>query len=125
MGERCIDGRLFRHRPFPDDPAFEHDVGQCPECEGRGCSGITPELIAQVDADHGECIATIDQLATDKSRIAQHAAALERALAAIISEPFGCAFCDSGKLRNPSKPHDEECGFALAALTPPPAHGGR
>jgi hypothetical protein len=34
---RCIEGRLFRHHPFPDDPYYEHDVGPCPECEGFGC----------------------------------------------------------------------------------------
>lgn len=37
MSERCEDGRLMRHRPFPDDPYFEHDVGKCPRCDGKGC----------------------------------------------------------------------------------------
>lgn len=37
MPDRCEDGRLMRHRPFPDDPHFEHDVGECPECQGAGC----------------------------------------------------------------------------------------
>lgn len=36
------------------------------------------------------------------------------ALKAILADPYGCPFCDSGKLRNPAKPHDEDCGFALA-----------
>jgi hypothetical protein len=40
MGDRCIDGRLMRHKPFPDDPDYEHDVGECPECEGVGCERI-------------------------------------------------------------------------------------
>ena len=34
---RCIEGRLWRHDPQHDDPALETDIGQCPECEGRGC----------------------------------------------------------------------------------------
>lgn len=34
---RCIDGRLWRHCPFPDDPDYESDVGQCPDCSGDGC----------------------------------------------------------------------------------------
>lgn len=34
---RCVDGRLMRHDPQPDDPELETDVGQCPECEGKGC----------------------------------------------------------------------------------------
>lgn len=33
---RCIDGRLFRHDPQWDDPDLETDVGQCPECQGKG-----------------------------------------------------------------------------------------
>jgi hypothetical protein len=37
MTDRCIDGRLFRHRPFFDDPDFEYDVGRCPDCDGKGC----------------------------------------------------------------------------------------
>lgn len=34
---RCIDGRLFRHAPGPDDPYCEVDVGECKECGGKGC----------------------------------------------------------------------------------------
>lgn len=34
---RCIEGILFRHEPQSDDPAFEMQVGKCPECEGFGC----------------------------------------------------------------------------------------
>lgn len=37
----------------------------------------------------------------------------EEALRAILKEPYGCAMCDSGKLRNPNKDHFPECGFAL------------
>lgn len=39
---------------------------------------------------------------------------LESALRAIVAEPFGCVFCDSGKLRNPAKRHDAKCGFGMA-----------
>ena len=34
---RCIDGRLMRHDPMPDDPYLETDTGKCPDCEGAGC----------------------------------------------------------------------------------------
>ncbi len=34
---RCVDGRLMRHDPRPDDPGLETDIGKCPECEGDGC----------------------------------------------------------------------------------------
>lgn len=39
------------------------------------------------------------------------------ALQAIVNNPDGCPFCDSGKLRtpnNPAKGHTETCGFAMA-----------
>lgn len=36
------------------------------------------------------------------------------ALEAILKEPFGCGFCDSGKLRNPKKEHNDDCGFYMA-----------
>ena len=34
---RCVEGRTFRHDPQHDDPDLETDIGQCEECEGRGC----------------------------------------------------------------------------------------
>lgn len=37
------------------------------------------------------------------------------ALRAILAEPHGCQFCDSGKLRNSEKPHDPNCGFLQAS----------
>lgn len=39
---------------------------------------------------------------------------LENAISAILREPYGCPFCDSGVLRNPSKQHDSNCGFYMA-----------
>ena len=33
---RCIDGRLWRHDPMPDDPYLETEIGMCDECQGRG-----------------------------------------------------------------------------------------
>lgn len=48
------------------------------------------------------------------------AGGVREALQAILKDPHGCAFCDSGKLRrsvaDPSKlcEHDERCGFKLA-----------
>lgn len=42
-------------------------------------------------------------------------AEFEAALRAILADPYGCPFCDSGKLRNPTKEHDEACGYCLAA----------
>ena len=34
---RCVEGRLLRHDPQPDDPYLETDVGECPDCGGEGC----------------------------------------------------------------------------------------
>jgi hypothetical protein len=39
---------------------------------------------------------------------------LRAALEAILREPYGCPFCNSGKLRNPLKTHTDDCGYALA-----------
>ena len=38
---------------------------------------------------------------------------LVEAVKAIEDSPFGCVFCDSGKLRNPAKEHDYGCGFSM------------
>lgn len=48
---RCVDGRLFRHDPMPDDPYLETDVGCCPECEGISCDVINSEPITMDDLD--------------------------------------------------------------------------
>lgn len=34
---RCVDGRTMRHDPQHDDPELETDIGQCEECDGKGC----------------------------------------------------------------------------------------
>lgn len=34
---RCVEGRLMRHDPQPDDPELEVDCGLCPDCSGDGC----------------------------------------------------------------------------------------
>lgn len=47
--------------------------------------------------------------------LGQEDRSLRAALERILAEPYGCSFCDSGKLRNPVKPHEEDCGFAMAA----------
>lgn len=38
------------------------------------------------------------------------------ALRAILADPYGCRFCDSGKLRDPHRPHDDSCGYRLAEM---------
>jgi len=40
--------------------------------------------------------------------------AAEHALRLILADPHGCAYCDSGKLRNPAKGHDVVCGYLVA-----------
>lgn len=61
---------------------------------------------------------TLDKLYLELSQLTQARTGREirmlGALAAIIAEPHGCVFCDSGKLRKPDKPHTPDCGFALA-----------
>ncbi len=42
---------------------------------------------------------------------------LKAALRALLANPYGCPFCDSGKLRTegvPEKDHNDDCGYVLA-----------
>ena len=39
---------------------------------------------------------------------------LEHTIRLILAEPYGCVFCDSGKLRNVGKWHKNNCGFYMA-----------
>jgi hypothetical protein len=48
---RCIEGRTMRHDPQHDDPDLETDIGQCEECEGRGCDVIAAEQDAKETTD--------------------------------------------------------------------------
>jgi hypothetical protein len=34
---RCVEGRIYEHRPQHDDPELEVDIGECDACEGWGC----------------------------------------------------------------------------------------
>lgn len=38
---------------------------------------------------------------------------LTKVVKALLASPDGCPFCDSGKLRNPEKPHSDNCPFVL------------
>lgn len=41
MTTRCEAGRLMRWEPPSfGDPGFETDIGECGECEGRGCGSV-------------------------------------------------------------------------------------
>ena len=39
---------------------------------------------------------------------------MKAALQAILADPYGCPFCDSGQLRNPERGHRPECGYRMA-----------
>ena len=45
---RCIDGRIFRHDSQHDDPDLETDIGQCQECEGKGCDRLHREAAEKI-----------------------------------------------------------------------------
>ena len=42
---------------------------------------------------------------------------IETAARAVLADPHGCVFCDSGKLRNPTKTHELTCGFYLLCVS--------
>lgn len=50
---RCVDGRLMRSDPQPDDPDLETDIGKCPECDGVGCNNPLPTPYRQHDMERG------------------------------------------------------------------------
>lgn len=59
-------------------------------------------------------------------RLIAAAPELLSALKAIVADPYGCRFCDSGKLRtpnNPEKDHDATCGYVLARAATAKAEG--
>lgn len=65
---RCIDGRLMRHDPQPDDPGLETDIGKCPECEGEGCITTTCDCCGKI-REVTKCIAYgIETFACDECR---------------------------------------------------------
>lgn len=37
IGDRCVDGHIYRHVPQSDDPYFEQEIGICADCRGCGC----------------------------------------------------------------------------------------
>ena len=79
------------------------------------------------EGDIGELLETVDELNAKRASLVKAQISLGRvigdnmlrgrALRRLLREPYGCPFCDSGKLRrpnNPEKGHDEDCGFAMA-----------
>lgn len=51
------------------------------------------------------------QKATEKNALIEK---LRAAVKALQAEPHGCPFCHSGKIINPGKAHDDDCGYRLA-----------
>lgn len=74
------------------------------ECSNT-CEGINNQFRDTFKEGDAKLIASIHALQT-------HAQALADALDAIKFDPYGCVYCDSGKLRNPQKQHQGRCGFA-------------
>jgi hypothetical protein len=77
--------------------------------ENKSNSELAAGVMSPVlDAAARRLVQVLDEI--DKTRVAP----LEKALKAIIADPSGCVFCDSGKLRNPAKGHDGSCGYYMA-----------
>ena len=74
---RCIEGRLFRHDPQHDDPDLETDIGQCPECDGKGCmvcedcGCIAPDATNDGDSLCGDCVQNRAELACESPEAVQ------------------------------------------------------
>ena len=66
---RCVDGRLMRHDPQPDDPYLETDRGRCPECDGAGCDAPKAMGVSRVaDNDRAILISFTKRLSDDDMR---------------------------------------------------------
>lgn len=55
-----------------------------------------------------------EALRTERDTVLLKLGRAEEALRCLLEEPYGCPFCDSGKLRRPQGTHDDDCGFAIA-----------
>src|ERR1017187_3356693 len=68
-GIRCVDGRAMMHDPQPDDPYLEKDIGECLECDGKGCymgvDGVEP-LKSGVDRSSHSYLLGVCQYERDK-----------------------------------------------------------
>lgn len=56
-------------------------------------------------------------LRDENEKLKRRNAEAERIIESFRANPYGCSFCDSGKLRtpdNPAKDHDDDCVFVVA-----------
>lgn len=66
---RCVDGRLMRHDPQPDDPNLETDRGICPDCGGRGCEAPKAMGVSRMsDNDRAILVSFTKSLSDDEMR---------------------------------------------------------
>ena len=73
------------------------------------------DIVEQISGWAGQAEAAGNDILPETfRRWADEITRLRAALDLILAEPHGCVFCDSGKLRNPNKDHDDNCGFAAA-----------
>lgn len=62
----CVDGRLMRSDPQPDDPYLQTDMGKCPDCDGRGCEPPKAQHVALMAIEHAAYVVTFDKPLTDE-----------------------------------------------------------
>lgn len=62
---RCLDGRLMRYDPQPDDPSLETDIGACPECDGRGCEPPKAQCLGPPFDDNRAVLVSFSKPLTD------------------------------------------------------------
>jgi hypothetical protein len=81
----------------------------------------------ETEAARREWMEVNDAVSAQRDAAQAEAAKLKEAARAILHDPYGCPFCDSGVLRKrvdgSEARHDENCGWALlsAALSAPPS----
>ncbi len=108
---------MTRHTPGP----WEIDEGDGMPIAKVSFRAITAPGVAHVGAGLSR-----DEIDANARLIAAAPDLLE-GLTALLADPYGCRFCDSGRLRTPNHPgkgHDATCGFVLAHAAIERATGG-
>lgn len=101
---------------YVDDYEMRGDDGDHTPTEGERAMIKDAIMGLLVDDDwDAEWGAHVQRLVAQRSAQPQdERGAMRAALEAILRDPHGCPFCDSGKLRNSAKDHAAGCGYALA-----------
>jgi hypothetical protein len=88
-----------------------------------GYRDLKPLVIAAQAYEFADAMVLMSSFPLADDHVRGAAPDLLAALRFILAEPYGCPFCDSGKLRDPEKGHADNCGYASARYAIAKAEG--